>query len=289
MGFRQFGARRKEVRMRMPMPKDSWDEVTCCFMRSRAFRSREMAQAARGLLGRDEVERLTRLRSDLAARDYLAAHALLHALLARVTGVRANALRLCVTPSGRPVLHESQARQIRFSLSHANGMVLCAVARGCDLGADVESLAELAVDSNSVAEILCTPSELAAFNSLPECARLSCLARRWTLAEAMAKIGGMGLADLPTQTVTGTWHIVSHQLSPAYWCSVALRDPAPGRVVARFEEWIPEMRDTSKKSNAARKPHVDFMRGPVSHMTFGTLHGVRPLGARDCVRMEAHD
>jgi len=107
-----------------------------------------LAARARALLQAPELENLLRLGPPEARRDYLAAHALVRTMLAeRVDLLAPTTVRLRSTPLGKPVVvAPPDARRLRFSLSHADGIAMCAIAEDWEIGVDVESARHLGRD-----------------------------------------------------------------------------------------------------------------------------------------------
>ena len=163
-------------------------------MRTEVYEDAVLASRAREVLGADEGAALARLRPEAARRDYLAAHALARTMLAELAGSDPARLRFRCPPRGRPELvAPPAARHLRFSISHADGIALCAVAAGCVVGADVESLRNVGPDPLGVAASVCSRREMDALAMLPASARAERLLSIWTAKEAVAK------AYLPAQ------------------------------------------------------------------------------------------
>src|SRR5207245_5427694 len=128
------------------------------FVRAEAFEGDLLARCARRILGAAERRALARLRPPAARRDYLAAHALARTMLAELAGCEPSRVRFRCSPRGRPEFDGPPgASPLRFSLSHAEGVALCAVAEGRAVGADVESLRNVGPDPLRVAEAVCSP------------------------------------------------------------------------------------------------------------------------------------
>ena len=129
---------------------------------------------------------------------FVAAHALLRTTLARYTGLEPAALRFRRSDYGRPELDLEDAKgQLRFSLSHADGLVGCAVNIAADIGFDLEIArypAPLSVADRYFADL-----ERNWLSALPLEARHHQFYALWTVKEAYAKGLGLGL-NLPLNT-----------------------------------------------------------------------------------------
>ena len=178
-------------------------EVLVRFARTEAFADPALAARARQILGPAERETLARLGPSAARRDYLAAHALARTMLAEHVGGDPGELRFRTSRRGRPelVAPGGGASTPRFSISHAEGVAVCAVAQQWEVGVDVESLRNVGRDPLGVAGTICSPRELEALHALPASARSAHLLAIWTLKEAVAKATGLGLY-LPLERIS---------------------------------------------------------------------------------------
>ncbi|MBI3145868.1 MAG: 4'-phosphopantetheinyl transferase superfamily protein [Pseudogulbenkiania sp.] len=236
--------------MRAELPCD----ILVRFVRTAAFEDAAVAAQALDLLGADEREILVRCRPAAARRDYLAAHALVWTTLAELAGTDPHRLRFRATAGGRPepVAPESACR-LQFSLSHADGLALCAVTRDGKVGADVESLRNLGPDPLGVAGLVCAPGEMQALQALPATSQADRLLCLWTVKEAVAKATGQGFRlPLNRLAINGTtalpswlagegggWQWVSLRLEPCYVISVAVPGTATDPAEVRVEEAVP--------------------------------------------------
>ncbi len=141
----------------------------------------ERARAARFVFAKDRV-------------PWMAARAVLRLLMAHYTGLTPQELSLAVEAQGKPFLPGSE---LRFNLSHTDGIALFAFAHNVALGVDVERvsaasrvpLAELA----EVARQNFSPGEQRALAQLAPGDQLAGFYRCWTRKEALLKAEGSGL------------------------------------------------------------------------------------------------
>jgi 4'-phosphopantetheinyl transferase len=145
---------------------------------------------ARRFLAADELERSTRYRLERSRRLAVASRVLLRTVLSRYDPVAPADWRFAVEAHGRPVVADGRS-SVRFSVSRAAGLVVCAVAAR-DVGVDVESLRRPA--PLEVADRFFAPAEVAALRALPECDRSSRFFDYWTLKESYVKARGLGLS-----------------------------------------------------------------------------------------------
>lgn len=213
--------------------------------------------AAAALLDPEEHARARSFRSARDRDAYLLAHALRRRALSHYEDVESQAWRFAAGEHGRPVLTGPEAgERLAFSLSHTTGMVLCAVARDAELGADVEHLGpDLEIDR--VIEHALAPAERLALRRCPAPERLARFYELWTLKEAYAKARGQGLSlaperyafDLDGEDIRlvcepevdadpGGWRFCCLTPGPNHQAAIAirgLRRAAPVRVVAPAE------------------------------------------------------
>ena len=176
-----------------------------------------------------ERARAAKLRDAGQAAAYLRSRRALCAILRRHTSAR---LTFAVTEKGKPYLPGD--RELRFNLSRSGGMMLIAMARGIEVGADIERIRPLN-DYAEIAERYFPASEAAGLREVPLDQREREFFRRWTRIEAVLKARGVGLYGLGVE-IDDNWTIAEIPVSPGYAAAVA----APGRglpiQVHRFEE-----------------------------------------------------
>ena len=158
-------------------------------------------------LSEDERERAARfLRAEDGAR-WASARGVLRELLAAYTDADPRALRFAEGPHGKPRLAEpasragkpalagddAPSRALRFNVSHSGDTALVALARGREVGVDVE-LPRRAVDHVAVARRALPAAdadEIAA--TADPAARERAFLRAWTRWEAVLKCRGTGI------------------------------------------------------------------------------------------------
>src|SRR5262245_46753562 len=93
-------------------------------------------------------------------RDFAAAHTLLRHVLSKYGDAAPADWRFEIESGGKPVLVDDQAGspRLHFNLSHTNGLVACAVSRGCPVGIDVERCTRV-VGAPQIAARYFTPQE----------------------------------------------------------------------------------------------------------------------------------
>lgn len=124
---------------------------------------------------------------------YIAARAFLRTVLAAYLGIGPEAVRLARGPTGKPTLGSGSAGvDVRFNLSHSKGCAVCAVARGREVGVDVERVRPFR-DPTRIVERVLSPGELDVYRALAPEVRDAALLRVWTCKEAYLKATGEGI------------------------------------------------------------------------------------------------
>jgi 4'-phosphopantetheinyl transferase len=146
------------------------------------------------LLDSAEEARWRRFRVEGARDQYLIGRALLRTMLSGYADVAPTDWRFETNRYGCPfVAAPAACRDLRFNLSHTEGLVACAVARGGEVGIDVESI-EREIDPLELAPTVFAPDEIADLTALPPAERHDRFFSYWTLKESYIKARGMGLS-----------------------------------------------------------------------------------------------
>lgn len=155
------------------------------------------AACVRGLadtLAADERARADRFVSDRDRSRYIVARGVLRAVLGRCLGLPPGALAFRYSAFGKPALTgDAAATDLRFNVSHAGGLALYAVARGREIGVDLERIRpDFATDE--IARRFFSPGEVAALRALGPEHRSRAFFDCWTRKEAYIKARGEGLS-----------------------------------------------------------------------------------------------
>lgn len=150
--------------------------------------------AYRALLSKDEKERMARLVFDRDRRRFLLTRALVRTMLSRYAGVAPADWSFVANVHGRPEILERPrgVPDLRFNLSHTDGLIACAVTIGRDIGVDVEHIGRRL--THDVAGRFFAPREVNDLQSRPAEERHKTFFDYWTLKEAYIKARGLGLA-----------------------------------------------------------------------------------------------
>jgi len=161
-----------------------------------------------------EAERGARFATDALRRRYLRSHAALRAILGAYS---AAPLEFTLGEHGKPYL--AGDRDLQFNLSHSDDVALVALARGIEIGVDVERFRPLR-ECMAIAERFFPPLEAAALAEVPAEGREAEFFRRWTRIEARLKASGLGLYGAGAE-LEGEWSVAAIDAGADYAASVA--------------------------------------------------------------------
>lgn len=113
-------------------------------------------------------------------------------VLGRELRIKPAAVRFDYGPHGKPALASDLDSELHFNVSHAQERALLAVARGLELGVDIEAVRET-IDHTAIAKRFFSRAECDALLALPEAARADAFFTIWTRKEAYVKLLGGGL------------------------------------------------------------------------------------------------
>lgn len=149
---------------------------------------------ARVLAWLDDSERTraARYRHDADRAMFLAGRAMARTLVARALAIEPGAWRSREGPHGRPEI-AIDGCDVRFNLAHSANLVVCALARGRDVGVDVEDLDRPPID-RALVRRYCSPDEAAEIESRGDAGWRDRFLTYWTLKEAYLKACGLGIS-----------------------------------------------------------------------------------------------
>lgn len=156
--------------------------------------ARERLQRYRSLLPADELQRCDRFWKDDDRARFLIARAMVRTMLSQYVPIAPREWQFRIESYGRPEVAElpAGAPDLRFNLSHTEGLVACAVTVGRAIGVDVENVHRTL--THQVPERFFSPQEVADLRALPEGEQQLAFFDYWTLKESYIKARGLGLA-----------------------------------------------------------------------------------------------
>jgi 4'-phosphopantetheinyl transferase len=145
-------------------------------------------------LAADELTRAERFYFQRDRERFIIAHGVLRAVLGLYLNRAPERLSFCYHSHGKPALvRESAEDQLRFNMSHSHGVALYAVARGREVGVDLEFIRR-DLEVEQIAERFFSRRELSTLRALPTELRKEAFFLCWTRKEAYIKARGEGLS-----------------------------------------------------------------------------------------------
>ena len=186
-------------------------------------------------LDADERHRAARLSDERARARFVARRGLVREVLAAVVGTAPARLAFAAGPHGKPRL-VAPAADVGFNVSHRDGRALLAVARGQELGVDLERARPLP-EAVEVAHRFFSAEEAARLAALPVLERERAFFGLWTRKEAVGKHAGDGVGHdfaaftLPPDDVAARGAVVRDGAGHPVWVG-SLPPPCPGFLAA---------------------------------------------------------
>jgi 4'-phosphopantetheinyl transferase len=197
------------------------------------------AKQLRLVLAPAERERAERFSRASDRKAFIVARGLLRVILSNYLLASPAELQFCENAYGKPFLAgAASTSDIRFNISHSCGLALFGIARGRELGIDIEQVRRDIV-TDEIATCFFSSREFAADRPLPPDRRQVTFFRRWTGKEAYIKALGKGLSvpldqfDVLLNPQTDVMCLDTRETSPGPrgWSLVEL-DPFPGFVAS---------------------------------------------------------
>jgi 4'-phosphopantetheinyl transferase len=167
-------------------------------------------------LPEEERERAARLYPPARGR-WAAARWALRGVLGRYLAERPAAIELRAGTRGKPMLAGSDP-WLRFNLSHSRDLALVAVARGREVGVDVEWI-DRRRDVLALARRALAPADARAVEAAPTEARPAVFHSAWARREAIAKCTGAGLWTPPSKSAVA---VAGLDVEPGFAAAIAV-------------------------------------------------------------------
>lgn len=145
-----------------------------------------------GLLDRGEADRAARFRSDVARNRFTVKHAIRRLVLAEYLEQPPEEIAFLNADGRKPEVTDPSPEPLGFNESASGGLAAYAVARGMELGVDIEEVRSVP-DAAEIVERFGSRVDAAAYGRLPKPDRNNAFLRWWTAKEAFVKAIGSGL------------------------------------------------------------------------------------------------
>ena len=221
------------------------------------------------LMSPDEHERMARFVFEKDRKAFLMTRALVRTTLSRYAPVAPKDWQFITNAHGRPEIlaRPPGVPDLRFNISHTDGLIACAVTIGREVGVDIENIRRRVV--HDVAGRHFAPKEVSDLRSLPEDQQDKVFFDYWTLKESYIKARGFGLAlplgdfaftlkppNAPTIAFEpaldddpATWQFLQHWPTPEHRLALAVRRQGNDLPV-RIREVVPEIRESRGSSES---------------------------------------
>ena len=162
------------------------------------------------LLSSEDCDRAARFKSADARRRFIVSHAALQTLLGHYLKGPPKDISFTTGANGKPRLHGESVMGLNFNLAHSGEVALIAVAKGCEVGVDVERLREV-YHWEEIARRYFHPGEAAQILAVQARLRPAAFFQCWTRKEAILKALGTGLShplntfQVPIESHGGAW------------------------------------------------------------------------------------
>ncbi len=150
-----------------------------------------VAEGCAAVLSEEERERTARFKFERHRRESLTTRALVRTALSHYLPLRPEEWRFASNAHGKPSAEPECGLQ--FNLSNSVGLVVCLVAKGAEVGVDVEPFTRAGKILELAQEVF-SAQERAQLDGLPKGEKLDRAMSLWTLKESYIKARGMGLA-----------------------------------------------------------------------------------------------
>jgi 4'-phosphopantetheinyl transferase len=199
--------------------------------------------AYRVLMSADEHARMARFVFDRDRRAFLLTRALVRTMLSRYAPIAPADWKFIANVHGRPEILDRPAGvpDLRFNISHTDGLIACAVTIGREVGVDVEHVGRRL--EHDIASRFFAPAEVSDLHSLPDDQQRRVFFDYWTLKEAYIKARGFGLAlplgdfafklkppgppaiafEPSLEDDPATWQFLQHWPTPQHRLALAIR------------------------------------------------------------------
>jgi 4'-phosphopantetheinyl transferase len=153
-------------------------------------------------LSSSEQAKANRLSRDEDHARYVLNRASLRRILGRCCGCDPTSILFDYGRDGKPRLSSKIAADIEFNLSHSHDYCLIAVARGWQIGIDIERIVPVGNLTELVGKIA-HPDEQSAFQLFEERHKLKAFFRLWTRKESVLKAYSTGFSTDPRTIICG--------------------------------------------------------------------------------------
>jgi 4'-phosphopantetheinyl transferase len=194
------------------------------------------------LLSQSEADRAGRLKSAQTRNRFIAGRGMLRDILGGYLCIDPAEVRIATGEHGKPFLADG-AMDLRFNLSHVDGILVLAVAAGVEVGVDIERI-DAGKAIHDMARLVFSRQEQEELLAMPASRQVEAFYRCWVCKEACLKACGRGFS-LPgsslivplfneTPTITRVscnetiWHVLAIDVPHNYCAALAIECRSSG-------------------------------------------------------------
>lgn len=171
------------------------------------------------VLSADELIRAERLLDLTKQQLFIACRGRLRQILSQYLKISAQDITFRYNDSGKPSLTPDHHSDLVFNLSHSADCAVVAVARGADIGIDIEKI-DPTLEFHKLAERFFDRDEQLALQRAPATRRRRIFYRLWTAKESRLKMAGTGFTQPLSQEVA-TGSLLHFYFFPGFVATVA--------------------------------------------------------------------
>ena len=170
-------------------------------------------------LSRDERDRAGRFIFEKDRRRFTAARAMLRTILGKYLRAAPGELHFRYGAHGKPFLPDVE---VQFNVSHSDGVGIIGIARGRQIGVDLERIRAAAFDWRGMARFF-SQAEQSAIEGMPAGERTDAFFRQWVRKEASIKARGEALFPWISQPMDEVhWPVSDLTLEPEFAAAVCV-------------------------------------------------------------------
>lgn len=174
-------------------------------------------------LSTDEKCRAANFRVESDRDGFIVARGSLRRILGRYLSLRADQVCFSYSQHGKPSLDHDNI-PLRFNVTHSRGLAFVAVARGREVGVDLEFVDE-SFAFMKTARTVFSATEYSWLQALKPSSRADAFFRCWTRKEALLKAVGTGFSQKAESKEARNWTVADLPVAAAYKAAVAVEGP----------------------------------------------------------------
>jgi 4'-phosphopantetheinyl transferase len=237
------GQRQSDGEWRLPSAKRALGDDEVDIWRLSLTPLDSMVSEFRARLSAEENARAEKFKFDKDRKRYILTHGLLRVILSLYADVAAEELTFTENRYGKPELVHPSGSNLTFNLSHSQERALIGIARGRQIGVDIEYVKN-DFEWKEIVERFFSPREIQMINALAKNLQHRAFFTCWTRKEAYVKATGMGLSlplkEFDVSPVPGAttlllsspekmrWSMKEVDVADSYVATVAVEGHDPG-------------------------------------------------------------